>query len=269
MRNFEKDAQLLSAVRRCVQNYDMIEDGDKYSVTVNGKAVEFKKCDALDGTNEKANISSAIVKGENQVIVKCRFYQNGNVYYALFGEDVGAGIRNCMTYDTEFQAPILVGKFGVYAPDMQKGKTDITCVANTFYIDELPKTATDLNKQGFTFFAGRINIRRTFVADGNPLILRLKGRFHYAGITVNGKKVGGVVFGDSIDVSSFVKKGENVLDIELYSGNRNLYGPHHSLNFETDNFVEPSSFDMSCGWENGQSKDFTERYAFSRFGLFD
>ena len=36
MRNFEKDAQLLSAVRRCVQNYNMIEDGDKIAVGVSG-----------------------------------------------------------------------------------------------------------------------------------------------------------------------------------------------------------------------------------------
>ena len=36
MRNFEKDAQLLSSVRRCVQNYGMIEEGDRIAVGVSG-----------------------------------------------------------------------------------------------------------------------------------------------------------------------------------------------------------------------------------------
>jgi hypothetical protein len=222
----------------------------------------------LDGIYKKADILSAIVKGENEIIVKYRFYENENVYYALFGENVGAGIRNCMTYDTELQAPILAGKFGVYSPDMIDGNTDSTLLANTFYIDALPKTATDLNRDGFAFFAGKIGLRTTFTTKNENAILILNGKYHYAEISVNGKKVGSIVFGDSIDVSGFVVKGENTLDITLYSGNRNLYGPHHSIAFETDNYVEPSSFDMSCDWENGKSKDFTNRYAFSRFGLF-
>ena len=36
MRKLKKAAQLLSAVRRCVQNYNMIEDGDKIAVGVSG-----------------------------------------------------------------------------------------------------------------------------------------------------------------------------------------------------------------------------------------
>ena len=36
MRNFEKDAQLLSSARRCAQNYGMIEEGDKIAVGVSG-----------------------------------------------------------------------------------------------------------------------------------------------------------------------------------------------------------------------------------------
>jgi len=36
MKIFKKDAQLLSTVRRCVQNYNMIEDGDKIAVGVSG-----------------------------------------------------------------------------------------------------------------------------------------------------------------------------------------------------------------------------------------
>ena len=246
----------------------LFEESDNAEVSVNGKVVSFEDCFVLDGIYKKADISDAIITGENEIVVKYRFYENENVYYALFGENVGAGIRNCMTYDTELQAPILTGKFGVYSPDMVKGNTDLTLLANTFYIDALPEKATELNRGGFAFFAGKIGLRTTFSAKSENVSLTLKGRYHYAEISVNGNKVGSLVFNDTIDVSDFVRKGENTLDITLYSGNRNLYGPHHSLTFETDNYVEPSSFDMSCDWGNGKSKDFTSRYAFSRFGLF-
>lgn len=247
----------------------LIEESDNVQVFVNGKTVVLKDCPDKDGIYRKADIADNVVKGENEIIVKFRFYENDNVYYVLFGENVGAGLKNCMTYDTEMQSPILVGKFGVYSPDMTDGNTKLTLLANSFYIDTLPEKAADLNRNGFAFFAGRINLRTRFSAKDEKVVLRLTGRYHFAEITVNGKKAGSLVFGDRIDVSEFVNKGENVLDIALYSGNRNLYGPHHSLAFEDDNYIEPSSFDMSSGWENGKSKDFTERYAFSRFGLFD
>lgn len=247
----------------------LIEESENSEVTVNGKAVSFEDCSALDGIYRKANICKNVIKGENEIIVKYRFYENDTVYYALFGENVGAGIRNCMTYDSELQSPILTGKFGVYSPDMVKGNTNNTVFANSFYIDELPEKVKDLNREGFAFFAGRINLRAIVKCDSESAILTLKGRYHCADISVNGKTVGALTFGDSIDLTGFIKKGENVVDIALYSGNRNLYGPHHSLSFENDNYVEPSSFVMSCEWKDGKSPDFTERYAFSRFGLFD
>ncbi len=251
------------------KNIAILVEEDNVKVNVNGNEVCLDECSQLDGIYRKAEIANYVVKGENQIIIKYHFYQNENVYYALFGENVGAGIKNCMTYDIELQPPILVGDFGVFAPDMQKGNIDLTLFANSFYIDALPEKVTDLNKNGFLFFAGKVSLRTQFNSESENAVLKLNGRYHYAQVFVNGKFVGSLVFGDKIDISDFVKKGKNVLDVTLYSGNRNLYGPHHSIAFERDNFIEPSSFDMSSGWEDGKSADFTERYTFYKFGLFD
>ena len=247
----------------------LIEESDKSEVFINGKKALFENCSTLDGIYNKANICDKIIKGNNEIVIKYYFYENENVYYALFGENVGAGIKNCMTYDSELQAPILMGKFGVYSANMTNGNTNLTIFAHSFYIDKIHDFIEDINRDGFAFFSGRIHLRTNVKCESDNVILRLEGRYHCAEIFVEEKRVGLMTFNDKKDLTGFVKKGDNRVDVVLYSGNRNLYGPHHSLSFEKDNYVEPSSFDMSNAWEEGKSQDFTEKYTFSRFGLFD
>ena len=99
--------------------------------------------------------------------------------------------------------------------------------------------------------------------------LKFNGRFHIAEVSVNGNYVDKIMFTDVVDVSSFVKQGENMLEVKLYSGNRNLLGPHHIVHMDVDSSVSPCLFNLEGSWVNGYSPDFTERYSFSKFGLFD
>ena len=92
---------------------------------------------------------------------------------------------------------------------------------------------------------------------------------HCVEIYINGKEVGKLTFGDSIDISKFVNQGENTVDLVLYSGNRNLLGPHHLIDRDMDTEVVPSSFDFSESWSGDSSPEFTARYSFAKFGLFD
>ena len=69
-----------------------------------------------------------------------------------------------------------------------------------------------------------MTLRSTFVSNGAPCVLKLKGRYATAYVKVNGKEVEKSYFGDEADVSSAVKNGENEAKITLYSGNRNLLG---------------------------------------------
>lgn len=242
----------------------MIEDAENISATVNGKPVEFTEKSAFDEIYTNADISSAIKLGKNEVIVKYHFFQNEDVYYALYGENVGPGVRNCMCYDTEIQNVYLCGKFGVYSNDMTDGDIPIALHANTFYIDEAPTKTTKITENGFAFFTGAMTLKTTFNCDGGQTELNLQGRYHYAEIKVNGKDAGALMFSNFIDVSDFVVKGENTLEVTLYSGNRNFFGTHHQKNNEIDNYVDPSCFEF-----RDDDETFTESYTLSKFGLFD
>ena len=247
----------------------LVEDADKVTASLNGKVLDFNKKSDLDEIYTAASIKDKVVLGQNELIIKYNFYQNENVYYALFGEGVSESIKNCMTYDTMLTAPFLAGKFGVYSDNFRAGKTESTVHADSFYVEKAPEMATNLVEQGFPFFAGNITLKDKFTACSDKVELKLNGRFHIAEVKVNGKYVGTLMFTDVIDVSGFAVKGENDLEVKLYSGNRNLLGPHHLEDRDTDTEVGPYAFDFTDTWVENDSPQFATRYSFSKFGLFD
>ena len=247
----------------------LLEDAQKAQVFLNGRAIQFDGVSRLDEIYSSANLAGKIRPGKNELLIKYKFYQNENVYYVLFGEGVSESLRNCMTYDTMLTTPYLSGKFGVYSDNFRQGDTNITLHADSFYIAKSPRKIRDFVQDGFPFFAGNVTIHTTFQANFDNVKLKLNGRFHYAEIKVNSQPAGTLMFTDIINVSPYVVKGENRLEIKLYSGNRNLLGPHHLLGGDMDTEVVPSSFDFSESWSGDSSPEFTPRYSFAKFGLFD
>ena len=247
----------------------LMEDAEKVNASLNGQPIVFNGVSELDEIYSTANLAGKVIKGDNELLVKCQFYQNENVYYALFGEGVSESLRNCMTYDTMLTVPYLSGKFGVYSDNFRKGDKAVSLHADSFYIGASPRKVVNLVENGFPFFAGNIMLKRTFHANFENVKLKLNGRFHYAEITVNSKFAGTLMFTDIIDVSPYIQQGENRLEVKLYSGNRNLLGPHHVVDKDIDNEVVPSSFDFSESWSGDSSPEFTARYSFIKFGLFD
>ena len=71
------------------------------------------------------------------------------------------------------------------------------------------------------------------------------------------------------DITELLRNGENTLEIKLYSGNRNLLGPHHLNTGDLDTEVGPYAFDFTDTWKGNDSPVFAKRYCFSKFGLFD
>ncbi len=247
----------------------LAEEVDKISAKLNGKSITFNGVSALDEIYSSANVSDKVVVGENYLVIEYDFYQDETVYFALFGEGVSESLRNCMTYNTMITAPYLCGKFGVYSDSFRGGIGKNILHADGFIVAKAPERATSLVEQGFPFFAGNITLQRKFIVNGKNVKLKLNGRFHIAEISVNGKAVDSLIFTDVVDVSGYVTEGENTLEIKLYSGNRNLLGPHHLALFDTDSEVGPFCFDFTNTWHGNGSEAFADRYALSKFGLFD
>ena len=194
----------------------LAEETDKIFATLNGKKLDFNAVSNLDEIYSSADVADKIVLGQNNLVVEYEFYQHENVYFALFGEDVSESLRNCMTFNTMITAPFVCGKFGVYSNDFRAGNSKNVVHADEFTIAKAPKVVSNLVEQGFAFFAGNITLQRKFIAKSDKVKLKLNGRWHIADVYVNGKFVDTLIFTDTIDVSNFVVKGENTLEIKLY-----------------------------------------------------
>ena len=93
--------------------------------------------------------------------------------------------------------------------------------------------------------------------------LVINDRFHIIDVTVNGNYVGRMMFTNQIDISSYLKNGENQIELTVCIGLRNLLGPFHTNEGEPC-FVGPDTFERFGSWQNGKSKHYNEKYAFKK-----
>ena len=246
----------------------MCENSDCAELFVNGNKVTFDGVSPMDDAMALADIKKFVKIGRNEIIEIIRFYQKDSVYYALFGENVTEFFRNSLVYDTYIECLRLVGDFGVFEKNgLKQGKLENVFTGENFVIDKPKKKVSDLIFDGYLFFAGKIRLKKTLTLENEKVAVTVCGRVHYAKLWVNGKYAGEYLFNDSLDVSEFAVKGENVIEIELTTGSRNLFGPFHNAIKQESFYVTPSSFALSQeGFKNGE---YTEAYSFIRTGLFD
>ena len=76
-----------------------------------------------------------------------------------------------------------------------------------------------------------------------------------------------LMFTDEADISGDVRPGENMMTLELTNSCRNLYGPFHNPDDPESFSISPMSFTLSGTWQDGKSPKYTNRYAFTCFGI--
>ena len=106
-----------------------------------------------------------------------------------------------------------------------------------------------MTQQGFCFFADTIRLGQDLdvtVEEDQSLILDIgKPDAVVSKVFVNDKPVKTLLWAPyCVDITDFVKPGLNRISIELFSGNRNLLGPHHHIDGELYS-VGPSSLRIS------------------------
>ncbi|MBO4594244.1 MAG: hypothetical protein J5697_00910, partial [Clostridia bacterium] len=113
------------------------------------------------------------------------------------------------------------------------------------------------------FFKGDITLTQKITVDDTAAKLVIDKRFHLIEVKVNGKYAGKMLFDSELDLTGYLIKGENEIELTLTVGNRNLLGPLHTL--EQENLgVDPIIFERLGTWENGRSKYIKDYYAFVR-----
>ena len=248
--------------------YLLAEDMNTYECRVNGHEVCFDGTSEFESQLYRANIAPLVQLGENRVEFRIRFYQTQNVYDVLFG-DATESLRNCLVYNTTVEACYLQGDFGVYAKDgFRKGAQANVYLADAFYLGRRQATVTDPILDGYPFFAGAMVLETTFTVEAvEKMRLDLPGGYARCSVQINGKTVEMSYFAQSAEIGDYIKVGENVAQITLYSGNRNLLGPHHNIQ-EEPHYVAPRTFELPGSWKDGKSEQERSSYSFVRFGLF-
>ena len=238
----------------------LIEDSHIKEVYINGNIVK-KSGELLEKDLWLYDLSSHLKLGLNEIVIKINYYQSENVYYALFGENVQESIKNCLVYDTTIEAIYLRGYFGVYG-DFSDGVASDVVIGENFYIASPKKEITSLIKDGYPFFRGTISLKQTLNVDDVNKTLFIKERFQIIDLFINGNYVKRMMFDNKVDVSKYLKVGENEIRIDLVVSNRNLLGPFHDRAEEAD-FVGPYTFERFGSWnEKGDSPLCLPRYTF-------
>ncbi|MBE7087730.1 MAG: hypothetical protein E7369_05480, partial [Clostridiales bacterium] len=247
----------------------LAENMNNISCHVNGNPVEFTGVSDFEKKVFKSDISKFVKVGKNEVVLKINFFEGENVYYALFGENVTETLKNCLAYDTTIEPCYLQGDFGVYSVDgFKDGNEPNVYLADNFYIDAKKTVVSDTVKEGYPFFAGNMTFEKKVVLNKVDYKMVLDGRFCLAEVEINGVKVVKSYFENSFDASKYLKVGENIIRVTLYSGNRNLMGPHHFKPFEEPKAVAPDTFELINTWKDGKSSMERDNYSFVKFGLF-
>lgn len=237
-----------------------IEDMHNVEVKVNDVLIE-KNGFAYEKDLWSYDIQKALQKGLNSIVIHINFYENENVYYVLFGENVQESLKNCLTYPTTIEAIYLKGDFGVDG-DFIDGEKNNIVIANQFSIVKQPTHINELIKDGFPFFRGNIALEQEIDIDDVNQMLVLKDRFQMVDVYVNDSFVERLLFKYKLDLSKYLKKGKNKIKFVLTISNRNLLGLLHS-NQEEPLFVGPQSFERLKTWDdNGNSPIFKRRYSF-------
>lgn len=239
-----------------------LESADQFRIAVNGHDVPYRDIGWWkDSSFRKVDIRPFVVRGENEIRLKRRFFQSRHVYDTLFGKDVYETELNKLTYDVELESIYLVGDFGVVsdAPfePMPRGAL---YTKGPFAVVDAPRAmhAGNFTSQGLAFFAGRLVLSQPIVvpkAAGRRVLLDL-GRPDAAmvRVRVNGRDAGVLLWPPfEADVTDLAQPGENKLELELFASNRNLLGPHHHKRGELYS-VGPGSFTGRWSWAEKESE---------------
>lgn len=234
----------------------VMEQPELYSISLNGQKLPFADNGwYCDKSFRRCLIRGYVKEGENTLILSGEFFQRQKVYDVLFGDNVHEVERNKLTYDTELESLYLLGDFAVNATapleycerrGVWAGQDFIVCPqADTVDI-------SNITTQGYWFFAGKLRLKQTVTVtkrSGTRYVVEAE-KLHVpaARVYINGAEAGLLYIAPfRVDVTDWLMDGENTVEIELLTGNRNLLGPHHRPIGESY-MVSPNTFTDAPEW---------------------
>ena len=244
------------------------ETPEIFAIKVNGKTVEPKVLGwFVDSSFKKLDISGMLVKGENTISFEVNFTQSQTVYENLRKSIAFESEKNKLSFDVEIEPCYLIGNFGVRLDgEITPLERNAFRFKGGFSVCAMPETVTltEIEKQGFPFFAGCLTVSKTYeLADGDyQLDLNRKG-VNVVAAELNGHDAGTVMYKSTrIDGSHLLHAGENKVQLKLYNNLRNMMGPHHLEEGESYWVTPASFFKEDCVWFSWRTGSWNEDYCF-------
>lgn len=247
------------------------ETPEKLEISVNGTPVKSESRGVFfDKSVLLFDISDMVMPGENTIKVLTDLTQSDKVYEKIKKSEVFESEKNNLKFDTELESLYLTGNFGVFSDGFSDVSEKIVRCPGNFKIGAAPKqvTLSHIEQQGFLFFAGSITLKKTVTVSDTGLYFKMKKR----GITsvilkVNGKEVKNFLWEPyEADLSDYLKKGENEIELTLTNSLRNLLGPHHLLD-TNETCISPESFHEEKNPFLSRDAERTEEYNFFNTGI--
>ncbi len=264
--------------------YLATETPEIFEIHLNGKQILTKDVGFFrDKAFKMLPISDALKLGENILTLKSTIVQSEKTYEHLDKSWAFETMKNCLSYDMELEPVYIVGNFGArLASGIEAPEGDAYRTSDTPIITELPKTVNieALDVSGFPEFSGELSLKKRIAVDDVNKYVTLRGvGMNSVHITVNGKFVARKMWAPyEVDISEYLKVGENEIELLIVNNLRNMMGPHH-LKIGESVKVAPSSFFRESNVFNhpagalGDCHDilpeWDDRYSLVFFGLRD
>ena len=167
----------------------------------------------------------------------------------------------------EFEPIYLCGDFAVYAEnEFTQLNLNAERVKAGFILTN-PATEISLKnieKQGYLFFSGRIKLTKEFdIDDTNCRLVFNKTGINAINVYVNGSLVENILWAPfQCDISKYVKKGKNIITLEIVNNLRNLMGPHHLADGESYTVGPGAFYKEPCVWNKNPQSTWDDDYVF-------
>ncbi|NHV06382.1 MAG: hypothetical protein HA495_03480 [Thaumarchaeota archaeon] len=192
-----------------------------FKIKVNGEEVTWKDEGSwVDDCLRIMNITSYLKEGKNEI-----------------------DLEGSIGIEPELENLFLVGDFGV----------ELSSKGTSAIVEErIPKETSNLVNQGYPFYVGSFELSNKFSYNGetnDEIILKLEGlKAALAIVYVNGQEVGKVfIYPFSLDITKFIRKGENDLRIKVIGTLRNAFGPLHYAEGDPA-WIGPEQFEDERHW---------------------
>ena len=249
------------------------ETPEIFEIFVNGRKLQNKVCGYYcDKSFKKLDLSGYLKIGDNEILVSCDFEQSKTTYENIEKAKVFESELNKLTYDMEIESMYIIGDFSVKT-DGEFTMLDRNAVryGGDFVISKPQASVTlqNIEQQGFPFFNGKMVLNKTFnLQKGDYKLEFSKKLASLVSVKVNGMQVGDILWKPySLDLSPFIKDGENNIEITFIFSLRNLLGPHHIEEGENFDVTPACFFKEDTIWGAWYKKPWNDDYCFVEMGI--